>query len=556
MKTTDAFPPVLLELPESAESGQAAISLVLILGLFLLGVFGFAVDLTNIWFHRQTATAASDAACQAAALDMLSSAGGLPPPAPGFTAGTAGNCVSSSSATMCTYAKLNGYDGAGLNANAASNAVSWTFPASLPGVTAGAGTYPFLKLSISENIRTYFISLVNASHFQTINVTTTCGLALVNEAAPMIVLDPIDPSSFKYSGTGALDILGGPGRGLQVNSSSATAVGWTASAIIDLSAGGPNHTGSDVGIVGGPTTIPTNGSSSGFNGGTTGAWKSSVLPVPDPFSSVHAPSLPANAPAPKWVQYAVDGCPDHYNNVYVNNSLPNESCLEFYPGYYPSGMNLGSLMNNYATAIFAPGIYYLNGSLTIGGSEVVRMAAPAGSNPTQGLMFYFLTGSLNLSGGSSSHVIDPVSPSSITCDGNPPISSLGIPLIGISGNVLVAQCTTRGTYYDSAGDTTDSAGTPGSPGSRGLLFFEAHANPAAQAAFGGSAGLAFSGTMYFHSTTAASPDVLSMSGAGTSGTFIVGEIVSDQVILSGSGTIKLALNPAATTSVSKVSIFN
>lgn len=50
---------------ESGESGQAAISLVLILGLFLLGVLGFAVDFTNMWFHRQAATAAADAACQA-----------------------------------------------------------------------------------------------------------------------------------------------------------------------------------------------------------------------------------------------------------------------------------------------------------------------------------------------------------------------------------------------------------------------------------------------------------------------------------------------------------
>jgi Flp pilus assembly protein TadG len=61
---------------ESTESGQAAISLILILGLFLLGVFGLAVDFTNMWFHRQAATAAADAACQAGAMDMLATAGG------------------------------------------------------------------------------------------------------------------------------------------------------------------------------------------------------------------------------------------------------------------------------------------------------------------------------------------------------------------------------------------------------------------------------------------------------------------------------------------------
>lgn len=183
MNTIDAIPVSSVSVPsESSESGQAAISLVLILGLFLLGVFGFAVDLTNIWFHRQAVTAASDAACQAGAMDMLASAAGVAPPAPGFTAGTASDCVSSSAATMCTYANVNGYNGSGLNANAASNAVSWTFPSFVTGVIPGAGTYPFLKVSIAENVKPYFFSLVNASPFLTIHATTTCGITLVKEA--------------------------------------------------------------------------------------------------------------------------------------------------------------------------------------------------------------------------------------------------------------------------------------------------------------------------------------------------------------------------------------
>ena len=542
--------------PESSESGQAAISLVLILGLFLLGIIGFAVDLTNIWFHRQAATAASDAACQAGALDLLGVAGGLKLPNAGFTAGAASDCVASPSATMCAYAKLNGYNGAGLSATAASNAVSWTFPdpTTIPGVTAGAGKYPFLQVSLSENIRTYFVSLWNASHFQTIHVRTTCGLAQVNEAAPMVVLDPTDSGTFTYSGGGALNIVGGPGRGLQVNSSSTTAVAWSPSAVINLSAGGPNQTGSDVGIVGGPATIPTNGSSTGYNGGTTGSWRSNVLPVPDPFANLPEPSKQPNAQAPKWVAYMEDGCPDQ-SIVYVSQAQPKESCKEFFPGYYPSGMDIGSLMNNYSTAIFAPGVYYLNGSLTVGGSETIRMATPAGSNSTQGVTFYFLQGSLNFSGGQTGDKIDPVSTSSLTCDGNPPPAGLGMPST-ISGDILVAPCTQKGTYYDNQGDTTDSAGVPGSPGSRGILFFQAHAVSAAQPSFGGSAALAFSGTMYFHSNATTPQDKLSMSGAAGTGTYIMGEIISDEVNLSGSGAIKLALNPAATTPQSKISIFN
>ena len=127
------------------DSGQAAFALVLMLSTFLLAVFGFAVDLTNVWFHRQAATAASDAACQAGAMDMLAISGGLSLPAAGFTAGNPSDCVASNAATMCSYAKLNGYDGAGLSNSTASNAVSWTFPSSVAGVTPGAASYPFLK---------------------------------------------------------------------------------------------------------------------------------------------------------------------------------------------------------------------------------------------------------------------------------------------------------------------------------------------------------------------------------------------------------------------------
>jgi len=534
---------------EAGESGQAAISLVLILGLFLLGIFGFAVDLTNVWFHRQAAEAAADAACQAGALDLVAEDAGLTPPAPGFTAGQAGDCVGSPAATMCTYAGLNGYAGAGLQGSAASNAVSWSFPATVPGVTAGVGSNSFLRVTIAEKVRTYFSTLLTGSQFLTVNVVSTCGLTPVLAPAPMVVLNPTAAGAFTYSGGGALDIVGGPSRGLQVNSSSADAIAWAASGMIDLSAGGPNQTGSDAAVVGGPAAIPTNGSSSGYNGGSTGSWRSNVLPVADPFGAVPAPSRPAAAPAAQWVQYGTDGCPDHSNNVYVSNAQPNESCKEFYPGYYASGLNLPSMMNNYSTAILAPGVYYLNGSFVSGGSNTVRVASPAGTQRSDGVMLYFLSGSLNLSGGVSGNTIDKVPLTSLTCDGSVPPAALGLPAQGLSGNVLIAQCAANGTYFDSAGDTTDSRG---SPGKRGLLAFQDHGNTT-QPSFTGSGALAFAGALYFHSSGYS--DVLNLSGGASTGTYILGEIITDQVNLSGSGAIKLALDPAASIPESKVGVF-
>ena len=48
---------------DTRESGQIMVSLLLMLTLFLLAMVGFAVDLTNLWFHRQAAQTAADAAC-------------------------------------------------------------------------------------------------------------------------------------------------------------------------------------------------------------------------------------------------------------------------------------------------------------------------------------------------------------------------------------------------------------------------------------------------------------------------------------------------------------
>jgi hypothetical protein len=538
---------------ESTESGQAAISLILILGLFLLGVFGLAVDFTNMWFHRQAATAAADAACQAGAMDMLATAGGMTLPATGFTPGSASDCISNSSATMCSYAAANGYNGTGLNAGAASNSVSWTFPSSVTGVTPGAGSYPFIKLSISENVKTYFVGLLNASRYQTVNATCTCGIVQVKAAAPVVVLHPTMSGAFNYSGGGSLYIVGGPQRSLQVNSSSATAVLWSASGMIDLSKGGPNVTGSDVAVTGGPSQIPGSGtcnSNSGFCGGTTGSWKGRVLPVPDPYGNVPSPKVPANAPASKWVDYGVDNCPDHrlvyqYYDSVAGKSV-YKSCVEYSPGYYPSGINLSGT----TTAIFLPGIYYMNGSLNASASATVRMAKPAGYYPTDGVMFYFSGGSLNFSGCSGcadTSNIDNVDSGDLTCDQQTPIPALNMPT-SIPGNVLIAQCARDGTYWDGVGSTTDVRGTPGI---RGLLVFQAH-NNTTQPQFSGSGSLTYSGALYFHST--GYQDVLSLSGGASSGTFILGEIVADQINLSGTGVIRLALNPLATTNSSKVAI--
>jgi hypothetical protein len=560
-----------MHMGQGGESGYA--ELFLLCCILMIGGMGFAVDFANLWCHRQSAQVAADSACQAGAMDMLAEAGGEKLPAMGFTPGAASNCTSSPSSTICAYAGFNGYSGTGpgSSTNTAWNTVSWSFPTTVSGATAppsSQAAYPFLQVAVTDNVQTYFIHFFTGSGYQEVRASCTCGLVQEKAAAPVVVLHPSIANAFSYTGGGGLTIIGGPSRSLQVDSTSSTAVYWAPSGIINTSQGGIGQTGSDVAVVGGPTIAPTNGSSSGFSGGSTGHWRSGVIPVADPYASVSPPlSMKSITPISynsakhvynAWAAYHQDGCPASQ----ALTGVTGQNCIEFAPGYYPNGINIPSTVNSYSAVIFLPGVYYLNGSLVAGGSNTLRVATPckptcssisgaAGltSHQTDGVMFYFLSGSFNVSGcsGCTSSSIDPVASTALTCDGSSPNASIGMPS-NINGNVLYAQCTQNGTYWDSAGDTSDVLG---SPGLRGLLFFEDHQDTMSPN-YSGSGSLAFAGSLYFHSSGYA--DVLNMSGGSSSGTFILGNIVADQISLSGSAAIKLALNPAPTTEMTKAAI--
>ena len=67
-------------------------------------------------------------------------------------------------------------------------------------MTAGAGQYPFMVITIAENVQTYLVSLLQGSHTLPVTVTSTCGIAEKLSPAPMLVLDPIHLGTFAYSG--------------------------------------------------------------------------------------------------------------------------------------------------------------------------------------------------------------------------------------------------------------------------------------------------------------------------------------------------------------------
>ncbi len=581
------------------QAGQASIVVVLMLSLFLLAVLAFAVDYTNLWFQRQRAQTAADAACEAGAMDLYQLAGGIALPDMGFVPGTAGNCnaYSSGGPTMCWYAARNGFNGY----SGGTETVSWTFPASVSGATpppSSISQHPFLQVSVALPVKTYFSSLLTASQNQTVGANASCGLTQIMQGAPIVILNPNVSGALSYSGGASLTILGGPPRSIVVNSSSATAVQCGSSGVIDTSHGGPNQTGSDVGTYGGPQVAPgsstgcygTNsntGLPAGFNGGTTGHWSWPSSPLPDPYAGVPAASgmksvTPLTHSANgNFVPVAaeIDGCPDQSPTNYYGWGPPNyplSGCKEYAPGYYPNGIS----ENGNDVILFLPGVYYLDGDLAIGGSDAIRMAKPcadsqgvisgashcsyltktAGPNgsgggghwtwhQTDGVMFYFHGSAKPVISGASGAPgyprVDKVPSTDFTCDGTTPPAYLNMPS-ALDTNVLLAQCTANGSYYDNAGDSTDSLGTV-----RGLLMFMDHADTASPQ-LQGSGKLSYTGTLYFHSTSYAT--IFQIPGGTTSGTMIWGNVVTDQMQLTGSGALTMALNPAMTAPMLKVAL--
>jgi Flp pilus assembly protein TadG len=532
------------------------------------------------------------------------------------TAGTC-SAYSSGGPSMCWYASKNGSNGysggaATVSWSFPSSVTGVTAPPN------SLVPYPYLRVNVSLPVKTYFSTLLTGSSTQQVAATSTCGLTQIMQGAPIMILNPRISGALYYSGGSSLTIIGGPPRSIVVNSSSATAVQCDSSGVIDTSKGGPNVTGSDVGTYGGPHVAPgsatgcygTNqntGLAAGFNGGTTGNWVWPATPVADPYATVPAPASVRNiTPATKathsdGTKYynlaapEMDGCPDtsptnygSYNDStywtcnyakYGSQSWYCRGCKEYAPGYYPNGIS----ENGSDVISFLPGVYYLDGDLAIGGSDSIRMAKPcansqgvvntntntgycspltqtAGPNgnggggawtwhQTDGVMFFFHgTAKPVISGASGAPAyprVDKVPVTDLTCDGSTPPSYLNF-AASLDTNIMLAQCTTGGSYYDNGGDTTDSAGSI-----RGLLMFMDHADTASPQ-LQGSGTLAYSGTLYFHSSNYAT--VFQIPGGTTNGTLIWGNVVTDQMQLTGSGALTMALNPAATTPILKVSL--
>src|SRR5262249_15959480 len=305
------------------------------------------------------------------------------------------------------------------------------------------------------------------------------------------------------TGNGNVQIIGGPSKSVQINSSDPGAANISGSGTVDLSRGGPGFTGSFLGIFGGPTSPP-----SGFNGGTTGGWQPAT-PINDPYDHVPAPNLPSMPidPAPISDPFVGSqyGCPDH-----------TRPCDVYLPGRYTQGIQVTG-----RTVLFVPGLYYFaiartmdfirancgdprgcisrpTGqcyyALTVESNGVVRMAANSApgtimkGDGSRGVTF-FLSGPGGTDGYGSvffganagnpgGRTIDQYNTldmtNGVTCPMGPtPDPALGLPA-NVGGNVLLGPCTYDGSYFSSPTNVSPGGGAP--PISRGMLFFQDRRN--------------------------------------------------------------------------------
>jgi len=201
---------------------------------------------------------------------------------------------------------------------------------------------------------------------------------------------------------------------------------------------------------------------------------------------------------------------------------------------------------------------------------VIRPAPPYSGGAT----FYFSgTGPGNYgsafigqhAGESGSRTIDAFQTSNAICPGGAaPPSQLGLPTT-VDGNVLLGQCTGKGTF---SGATFVNGPAETSGTVRGMIFFQdrADADSHGQASMQGGGGLVISGNMYFHNcnssgigTNCSAPSTgynafVELRGNTGGSAYVLGNITTDQLVIGGSSTIQMLLNPNSVINVLKATM--
>jgi hypothetical protein len=495
-------------MPINREKGQAIILVLVGLAGFVAASIGLAIDASHLYAQRQMAQAAADGAAQAAIYSIYTKTN-TAAYSNAFTGSDFTCSTSTANWTPCNYALKSGFGGSG------SDTVSVSFPSSAPGVTLDPSFSPNLvKVRIVRTVSTTLIRFVGPPT-ATVSAEAMAGIVKVDSPVPIIVLHPNLPQSYSRQGASTIQICGGPDRSIQVNSSDANAVNDGGGGTVDLSKAGPDAssptscdgTGADFGALGGPSSYPGT-----LLLGTNGKYRQPAGPIYDPFASVPTPPVPLPALTTKLpVPAGVDGCPAGSKNP----------CFLYLPGRYDGGITVSG-----ETALFMPGLYYMNGGgfHGAGGNSAMLMAAcPAPAQPTLTPPLPAIVPLTDFGCGMMVYN---------TGNGNKDFFE-----VGANGNATLLGSLDGGTY-------------------KGILFFEDHNALAQTHRLGGGGNLSLTGTIYLTDTQQTSTVYQSLSLRGNSGntTQIIGEIVVDVLSLGGTGGVSMFLDPTKKLPIPKMAL--
>lgn len=344
------------------ESGQAILLVVVGCSFFLIAALGLAIDGSQMYAHRQMAQTAADAAAQAGIMSLFAGTNATAPnpfatetPAASFT------CTAADGRTPCVYARLNGF---GATDN---DTVTVDFPTSVPGVALASDPVPAIRVTVQRTLRTGLMRVVGAAT-STVKAIGVAAIVYEMSQIPLLVTHP-SLESVVLNGAALVVVCGGPSRSIQVNSAAGTAVYLGKD--VDLSHAGPldpgdctTGTGADFAVVGGPRTPPP-----GLQLGTTGNYVQPATPMEDPFRDIPAPAVP-----PPGSKTTISG-----------HGCPIAQCTLYSPGLFN-----GITVKN-ETALFKPGLYYINGGgfgNDANGYMLMATGYPADAQTGSGMVVY------------------------------------------------------------------------------------------------------------------------------------------------------------------------
>lgn len=524
---------------QKSESGQAVVLVLLALSIFLMAAVGLAIDGSHLYAQRQLAQSAADAGAQAGIMNIFNGTNTFV-----AVSGTTYTCASSDARSPCYYAQTrNGFNVAG------SDTVTYTpNPAGVSVPNLSSDPINLLQVNVTRDVPATLMKLLGWSTIP-VAASATAAILTVESPVPIIVTHPNLPGSFSISGTGStpkITICGGPHRSIQVNSS-ASSISANGNPIVDLS-----HAG--------PTVGSCNGNGGEFaNSGspTQGSFQSSptfvllpgassyvhASPIKDPLIGVTAPAAPAAAHDPVPLADGAYGCP----------SPSVKPCYLYFPGSYtPTGTSLTRTIDiQTSTAVFAPGIYYMNGATVdfrTHANGYMQMATGLTDSSTTSSVTLNPSGQVDAGGvtsccGTNQGWDGTVANGGMLVYMTGPSSSggdqTGQIIVGANGSVSLIGSPSCATPPCSASPITDY---------QNILFF-VDRNAAAQShTLDGGGGLVLIGTIYAPETLetmTANPtqyQTLNLQGNAGSSTNITGEIIASALSLGGTPGIVMTLS--------------